>query len=42
MKLNAPKLENKLVFFRLLAVTQKAGLGIRESLQSIYKSETHP
>ena len=42
LKINKPNLDNKLVFFRLLAVTQKAGLGIRDSLQSIYKSETHP
>lgn len=28
-------------FFRLLAVSQNAGLGIRESLVSINKSETH-
>jgi len=41
-KLNKPKLENKVVFFRLLSVTQKAGLGIRESLQSIEKAEAHP
>jgi len=41
-KLNKPKLENKVVFFRLLSVTQKAGLGIRDSLQSIEKAETHP
>jgi len=42
LKIHAPKLENKVVFFRLLAVTQKAWLGIRESLQSIEKAETHP
>jgi len=42
LKMNKPSLENKVVFFRLLAVTQKAGLGIRESLQSIEKAETHP
>jgi len=42
LRFNAPKLENKVVFFRLLSVTQKAWLGIRDSLQSIYKSETHP
>jgi len=42
LKMNAPRLENKVVFFRLLSVTQKAGLGIRESLQSIEKAETHP
>ncbi len=42
LKMNKPTLENKVVFFRLLAVTQKAGLWIRESLQSIEKAETHP
>ncbi len=31
----------KVNFFRLLAVSQNAGLGIRESLVSINKSETH-
>jgi len=41
IKLNAPKLKEKTNFFRLLAVTQKAGLGIRESLESIMKSEQH-
>jgi len=40
--MNTPKSENKVVFFRLLAVTQKAGLGIRDSLESILKSESHP
>ncbi len=42
IKMNTPKSENKVVFFRLLAVTQKAGLGIRDSLESIQKSESHP
>jgi len=42
LKINSPKLENKVVFFRLLSVTQKAGLWIRESLLSIEKAETHP
>jgi len=42
IKMNTPKSENKVVFFRLLAVTQKAGLGIRDSLESILKSESHP
>ena len=42
MKMNAPKSENKVVFFRLLAVTQKAWLWIRDSLESIMKSESHP
>jgi len=42
MKMNKPTSENKVIFFRLLAVTQKAWLGIRDSLQSIEKSESHP
>lgn len=41
IKLNAPKLENKVSFYRLMAVTQKAGLGVREALNSINRSETH-
>ncbi len=39
--LNKPTLKQKVNFFRLLAVSQNAGLGIRESLVSINKSETH-
>ncbi|HRX64209.1 MAG TPA: type II secretion system F family protein [Candidatus Absconditabacterales bacterium] len=39
IKLNAPKLKNKTNFFRLLAVSQKAGLGIVDSLNSLKKSE---
>lgn len=37
--MNKPTLKNKTVFFRLLAVSQKAGLGLREALVSIYQSE---
>ncbi len=40
-QLNKPTLAQKVNFFRLLAVSQNAGLGIRESLVSINKSETH-
>lgn len=40
-QLNKPTLKQKVNFFRLLAVSQNAGLGIRESLVSINKSETH-
>ena len=40
-KLYAPKLKHKTNFFRLLALAQRAGLGIRDSLISIKKSETH-
>lgn len=40
-KLNKPTLKQKVNFFRLLAVSQNAGLGIRESLVSINRSETH-
>ena len=36
-----PSLKHKVNFFRLLAVSQNAGLGIRESIASINKSETH-
>lgn len=37
--LNKPNIKNKTVFFRLLAVSQKAGLGLREALVSIKSSE---
>jgi len=36
-----PQLEQKVNFFRLLSVAQNAWLGIRESVISIGKSETH-
>jgi type IV pilus assembly protein PilC len=39
IKFNAPKLKNKTNFFRLLAVSQKAGLWIMDSLNSLRKSE---
>ncbi|HCY20999.1 TPA: hypothetical protein DIC40_04015 [Patescibacteria group bacterium] len=39
MRFNAPSLKNKTNFFRLLALSQKAGLGIRDSLISIKKTE---
>jgi len=39
IKMNAPKLNNKTNFFRLLAVSQKAGLWIMDSLGSLEKSE---
>ncbi len=39
---NKPKLDNKVWFFRLLAVTQKAGLWIRDSLNAILNWESHP
>jgi hypothetical protein len=41
IKLNTPGLDHKTAFFRLLAVSQKAGLGLRDSLQSIFRSEKH-
>lgn len=41
IKINLPWVINKTTFFRLLAITQKAWLGIRDSLNSIEKSETH-
>ncbi|MEF2175378.1 MAG: type II secretion system F family protein, partial [Candidatus Absconditabacteria bacterium] len=34
-----PKAAKKVSFFRLMAITQKAGLGIRESLITLRKSE---
>lgn len=39
MKLHAPKLKDKTNFFRLLAVAQKAGLWLMESLNSLKMSE---
>jgi len=36
----APKLKQKTNFFRLLAVAQRAGLGLRDALYSIKNSET--
>lgn len=39
IRFNAPSLKNKTNFFRLLALSQKAGLGIRDSLISIKKTE---
>jgi len=41
IKFYAPKLKHKTNFFRLLAVAQKAWLGIREALISIKISEQH-
>lgn len=40
-KFFAPKLKQKTNFFRLLAVAQKAGLGLRDALFSIRNSETN-
>lgn len=40
-KFYAPKLKNKTNFFRLLALAQRAWLGIRDSLFSIKKSEVN-
>jgi len=39
--MNAPSLASKTNFFRLLALAQNAGLGIRDALISIKKSETN-
>ena len=41
IKLNAPSLAVKTNFFRLLALAENAGLGIREALISIKRSETN-
>ena len=42
VRMNAPSLNKKTNFFRLLALSQKAGLGIRDSLIGIRKTEKHP
>lgn len=42
IRLNAPTLKKKTNFFRLLALSQKAWLGIRDSLVSIRKTEKQP
>ena len=41
IEMNKPTLQQKATFFRLLAVSQKAGLGIRMSLVSLQQGETH-
>lgn len=41
LKLNMPWLKHKTNFFRLLSLTQKAGLWMRDALISIRKSETN-
>lgn len=40
--MDQPALKNKVSFFRLLSVSQNAGLGIRDALLSIAKSEPNP
>jgi hypothetical protein len=40
-RLYAPNLKHKINFFRLFAITQKAGLGIRDALVSIRNSESN-
>lgn len=42
IRLNKPNLKKKTNFFRLLALSQKAWLGVRDSLLSIRKTEKHP
>lgn len=39
LKFNRATVKNKTVFFRLLSVSQKAGLGLKEALNSILQSE---
>jgi type IV pilus assembly protein PilC len=39
--MNKPNLQQKATFFRLLAVSQKAGLGSRMSLVSLQQGESH-
>jgi type II secretory pathway component PulF len=41
IEMNKPTLQQKATFFRLLAVSQKAGLGTRMSLVSLQQGETH-
>jgi type IV pilus assembly protein PilC len=41
IEIQKPNLNQKATFFRLLAVSQKAGLGIRASLLSLQQGETH-
>ena len=41
LSLQKPPLDKKVNFFRLLAVCQKAGLGIRASLESLQQGEDH-
>ena len=40
-KFFAPQLAQKTNFFRLLALAQRSGLGLREALNSIQKSESN-
>lgn len=42
IQLQKPKLEQKVNFFRLMAITQNAGLWIRDSLYTLLQSEKHP
>ncbi len=42
LQLSMPPFEKKVGLFRLLAMTQNAWLGIKESLKAILKSESHP
>ncbi len=39
LQFNHASVNNKTVFFRLLSVSQKAGLGLKEALNSILRSE---
>ena len=41
IEMNKPNLQQKATFFRLLAVSQKAGLGIRMSLVSLQQGVKH-
>ena len=38
-KMQKPDMEQKTTFYRLLAVSQKAGLGIRQSLVSLLQGQ---
>ena len=41
VRMNKPSLDEKANFFRLLAVSQKAGLWVRDSLKSLQQWEKH-
>ena len=42
VKMNTPSLDEKANFFRLLAVSQKAWLGVRDSLKALQQWESNP
>lgn len=42
IQIQMPSLKNKVVFFRLMAISQKAWLGMRDTMMLLLKSERHP